>query len=328
MRLPDVDDWEEARPPHLPDRMTAVPWLAWVFILLAIFDLGWLIDQARFGAGAGLTEIVVFLLGAIPSVVAFLLPAALLARHPDARLHASVLFYGTILLALAQGLRILADPLQSIFEQLTPPADDLQFLVPSAAAYSLLVATLMALGLADIGWGLARARRYEDRRSALVRLLVPIATLLASLSAVSSVVQVAQGDTTITPTYAVYIGGAVVVGILRIVAWAFLTAAAIRGWTADEDPGIGWRLAALGGGFVLVAIALSTAESLLQIQDASLWIFYLTGSIFALGHLCLLAGFALGLPALEPLETLDDEPGRDPAPGDDLGMPAAEAPVG
>ena len=46
----------------------------------------------------------------------------------------------------------------------------------------------------------------------------------------------------------IYIGSSVILGILRVAAWAYLLASALRGIAAGEDPRAGWQLAALASG--------------------------------------------------------------------------------
>lgn len=305
-----MDD-QEARGPHLPDRVTAVPWPVWIFVLFAIADVAWTLDHTFFGAGPDVASVLNFAIDATWSAAACLLPAALLVRHPDAARRAPLLLFGAILYALVQGLQILAEPLQPIFEQLTPGSGDLPFLA-AAEIYRQAGGLIAAIGLACIGLGLTRARRFEDRRSIAVMLFVPVVLLLTVLTVLDSIQQIVLGDIAVTPTYATFLGIAIVIGILRILAWALLTAMATQGSSAGEDPGNGWRLAALGGDIVLVSFAVSTILSLFQVSvdlqgDSLLWVAYAYSGAFALGHVCLLAGFAVGLPALEPLETSDEE---------------------
>ena len=320
--------WEDARPPHLPDRVTAIPPLVWVFVLLAIVDALWFFNHAGFGPSPDASIVLSLAIGLTWSVAACLMPAALLIRHRDAPTRATLLLTGTILFAVVQGMQILAEPLQSIFEGWTPASDDTPFLIPSAEVYRQAGSLIAVIGLICIGLGLLRARRYEDRRSIVVWLLIPVAAALAALTIFDSMQQIVLGDVVVTPSYAIFLVTAVVIGVLRIAAWAYLTAMASGGSVADEDPPIGWRLAALGGALVLLSIGVSTVMSLLgtwlPIRDNSLlWVAYAYSGAYALGHLCLLAGFALGLPALEPLEAPDDEAPDGSVDEDEFGWPVA-----
>ena len=79
-----------------------------------------------------------------------------------------------------------------------------------------------------------------------------------------------RGSTSATPVppiIPIYIGSSVILGILRVAAWAYLLASALRGVAAGEDPRAGWQLAALASGIVLFALVLVNVVSLVPVPE-------------------------------------------------------------
>lgn len=314
----DEAPYVEARGPHLPDALGRLPWLAWVFILLAIGDFAWFIVNAGLGSASSLGDFATYVLRVVPSVTAVLLPAVLLARHPDATRRAPTLLLGLVLYALVQGLLILSQPLQGFFEKVTPASEELPGLVPLAAIYDGLSSLIGAFGVLYVAVGLARARRFVDRSGPLTALLVPVAGVIASILGVVAVSRIDLGGSGISmsPTLAIYLGGNVILSILPVVVWAYLTTVGVRGWQAGEDPIAGWRFVALGGGLVIVALALVDVGGLLTdatVSNETIYRLYgyTIAVAYSLGHLCLLAAFLVGLPALDDEDYEDFEDGED-----------------
>ena len=84
----------------------------------------------------------------------------------------------------------------------------------------------------------------------------------------------------------------------------------------------------LATALVLVALALVNLSGILDTSDTTFVTAYgyVTATAYAAGHLCLLAAFAAGLPAVDALE--DDDEGADDVGGDEaVDEPAAEAPT-
>lgn len=315
------EPWATPRGPHLPDALGVIPALAWAFVLLAVGRLAWAIHEAGFGPVPDLSRVLSFVLFAVPAVVAVLLPAAVLARHPDALTGARTVLLGTVMVALVQGLGILAQPLEAIFEQLTPASEELPFLVPAAIVYTFLSNLIGSLGLFAIGMGLGRARRYEDRDGTRATVLViGIAAVLTAAGSLVSLSQLQLGEIQMTPALGIYLGSGAVLGIVTVVAFAYLAIALVRGARADEEPGWGWALAGLGAGLLLVALLLNTAIELVHVMPEGQTGFsvfaYLISGIYALGWLGLLGGLALGLPALGELGEQEEEEEADDADAD------------
>jgi hypothetical protein len=255
------------------------------------------------------SDVVLYVLRITPAVASILLPAALLARHPDAPSRLQTVLFGTILLAAVQGLLVLGDPLQPIFESLTPASEELPFLVPLAALYSALIGLVAAFGLVYIGLGLSQARRFEDTTGILPSLFVLVAAVLATVAGVIAVARIDLGDMAMSPPLAIFLGSSVILGILRVAVWAYLAAVATRGWRAGEEPTAGWSLAILAAGLVLLALALADLNGLIEVQDPTIATLYsyVLSTAYALGHVCLLAAFAVGLPTLDETDEVEDE---------------------
>jgi len=327
--------WPTPRGPHLPDALGVLPGAAWAFGLLAVVRLAWSVHEANFGPAPELATVAGFVFGAIPSVVAFLLPAALLARHRDATSAARTLLLGTILLAVVEGLRVLSVPLQAVFERLTPGSVETPFLVPSALIYDAATGLLDAFAIANIGLGLAEARRYEDRARAWpVVVAVVLLVILIAVARLVSVSQLPFDQIPMTATVIAYLATTVILGVLSVGVFGYLTATATGGARSAEEPAAGWIVGAFGGWLVMAALGLFAALSLQRPTPESQPLFtnlaLLAEAIFAAGYLGLFGGLALGLPSLDPVQdedededhTFDGEDAQEKEPGD---VHAAEA---
>src|SRR5207344_1735137 len=102
------------------------------------------------------------------------------------------------------------------------------------------------------------------------------------------------GETAMTPPLAIYLASSVILGVVRIVMWAFLATVATRGWLAGEDPRTGWGIASLATGLVLLALALVNMSGLVDVPDNALGtgLGYLIVLAYAGGNLLLLVAFA------------------------------------
>jgi len=305
--MEDAGSPEEARGPHLPDALRRLPWLAWLFVVLAVAYLYWSIRDSTFGANPSIGDVLGYALLVTPGLVAILLPAALLMRHPDARRRLPAILFGAILFAAVQGLLLLSDPLQPLFESLTPAGDDLPSLVPMAAAFDAFVLLVSVLGLAYIAVGLSQARRYRDRPAAAVVLFVPVAAILATILGVLSASRDDFGGAPMSPRLAIFLAGTVVLGILRVAVWAYLAAVATRGRLAGEEPTLGWWLVVLASALVLIALGLVSLGRVIDTGDTTFVTVYgyAIATAYVVGYVCLLVAFAVGLPELD-----EDEAGE------------------
>lgn len=293
--------WPDERGPHLPDALGRIPALAWIFMVLAVGRIWLLIDSASLGPAPELVTIASFAAPAISSVAGLLLPAVLLARHPDVARRARTLLIGVIVFAVGEALQVLGERLQPLFV-LTPQGDEVPYLFSLAIGYIALASLIGTIGLVGIGLGLARARRFGDRgmpRSVTLLVLLPVALLVASRIVTAN--QILPGDPRLTPDAILYASSTVVLGILSILAWAYLALTALRGRVAGEEPPIGWSLGALSAVLALAASEVFAALTMFALPDLSVTGYLLLlSALFALGPLALLAAFAFGLPSLEP----------------------------
>lgn len=331
---PDApDSSQEPRGPHLPGTLARVPALAWIFILLGVLRLIWFLRESDLGPAPELSSIVAFISALTPSVVAVLLPAALLVRHPDAPSRSQTLFLGTVLFAVVEGLRVLSTPLQPLFEQLTPGSEETPFLVPLALLYSAAAGLLGAFAIANVALGLGQARRYDDRSGTrLIRLAVVLIVVLVALARVLAVSRLPFDQIPMTATVIVYLASTVILGILSIAAWGYLAATSLTGARAGESPGSGWIVGAIGASLVVSAFTLSAVLGLARPSAEEQPFFtslgQLTSGIFALGYLGLLGGLLLGMPSLDELDELDasdDDVDWDPDLDDDDDFEPIEA---
>ena len=221
---------------------------------------------------------------------------------------ARTLLFGAVLLAVVPALIILAQPLQGYFEALTPPNEDLP-LVTLAEVYRAVILLVGVTGLAYIGLGLSMARRYVDVGPRWATAwFVPGATIFGAIVGVLA----AQGQiegVSMTPALFIYVGSSVILGVLRIAAWAYLASVVTRGWAAGEDPRSGWGLATAATVLVIVALVIINLGGMIGITDEAIGtvLGYVTVVLYSGGHLLLLAGFAVGLPAIDEPDALEPD---------------------
>jgi hypothetical protein len=287
-------------------------WLAWIFVLLAIGFIGWYIRTQPLQDKATTMDVVIHVLQLVPSVCAILVPAALLARHPDAQDRASTLLAGTILFALVQGFVVLADPFQELFLTITPADPALAGVVPLQAVYSAVISVVAALALGAMAVGLSQARQSEDRIPGwLTGWLVPAVTILGAVVGVLAA-QRYYGDVPASPALAIYLGATVILGVVRLIVWAWLLTVTARGVMAGEVPPGGWLLATLGAAAVLASLVLVNLTGAIDLpsEDVATWLGYVIVVGYAAGNVILLLAFALGLPELpdDDEDDLDIEP--------------------
>ena len=218
------DETTEPRVPGGPLAIGGLHPIAWIFILLALVDLVWFIVNSDSAQITSLADAVFYGLQVFPAVAAILFPAALLARHPDAATRAPVLLLGTVLFALVQFLLLLATPLAPYFEASTPASQEVPF-IAMAELYNGLTLAVAALALAFIARGLSLARWYEDRTGPWIDWLVPLATAFATVFGIVGATRLDVGDA-VPLIIPIYIGSSVLLGILRVAAWAYLLASA------------------------------------------------------------------------------------------------------
>jgi hypothetical protein len=290
----------------MPRPRTILPPLAWPFVVFAVLDVIWYALTTNFAPNPPAADVLAYWLQVFPSVASILLPAALLTRHPDATWRARTLLIGTLVLAASQGLVILSDPLQFVFAVITPATQD-QPVVLSSLLFEDLTSLLIAVGLACIALGLSRARRHEDRSEPVTGLIVVVLAIVGTIDGIVSTSRLDISGLRMSLGLAVYLVSSAVFGVVRIVAWGYLSATVWRGALAREAPTRGWRLASVGGGAVILALVLLDLVDVFNITNGALVLSYVTIGSYALGHLLLLVAFAVGLPSFDDAEDDDVE---------------------
>jgi hypothetical protein len=320
----------EPRGPHLPDAITRVPYGTWLFGLLALWRLIWFVRETELGPAPAPSVILAYVGGLVPAVVAVLLPAILLLRHPDAWSSARTLLLGTVLFAVVEGMRVLGPALQPVFESATPGSEETPYLIPLALLYSSAQGLLATFAVANVGLGLAQARRYLDRRGTLaIALVAGLVVVVASAARLITVSRLPFDEIPMTPTVAIYLSSAIVLGVLSVMAWGYLAATSTRGARAGEEPGRGWALGALGAWLILSAFAIAAvaalAEPTPETQDSFTALMQAISLIHTLGYLGLLGSLLVGLPSLDALDDdIDAGYGEEPVEietGDDIDQP-------
>jgi len=286
-------------------------WLAWLFAALAVGDLVYYIVTAKFDPNPAIGDYTTYGLQVIPSVASVLLPAALLFRHPDATVRARTLLAGTVLFALAQGLQIIANPLQIFFGAATPASQDLPTVIPMAELYNGFISVVLAVALLSIAGGLTRARRHDDRSGFLTLLFVPFMAVLATVLNVLATSTSGIEGLSLSLGLVLFVGSAVLLPVVRVIVWSYLLIALVRGCMSDEGPRNAWRLAAAGVGLVVVGLLLFNFNSVLPplTGTAATVYAYATVIAYALGHISLIGAFLLGLPALDEAAGAEDPGG-------------------
>ncbi len=286
--------------------------LAWLFIALTVADIVWYALNANFDSTTGVGDRVVYAIQIVPSVSVFLMPAVFLIRHPDAIWRARTLTVGLFLVAISQALLIVSTPLQPVFAALTPASAELP-IIWSSALFDDITSLIFAFGLASMALGLTQTRRYEGRARSATLLFVTVLAIFGTVVGIVSVSRIDLSTLTMSLGLAFYLGSIVVFGVVRIVAWGYLTAAAAGGAAAGEEPPAGWRLATLGGALVLLALLLVNIGGLFEIPDQTLDTLYgyVTIVLYALGLLFLLLAFVARLPALDDGTRDEDDDGVD-----------------
>jgi hypothetical protein len=300
----ETPDMPEARGPHLPDAITRVPGPVWPFLALtALAAFGRWQELSRLSFDSPI-DVVALIAGSVPPIVSPLLGVALFARHPNAHRTMQSVAFGVVLLAALTVVDRLREPILESIASLDPTFASTG---PAYLGYGLVQALVGVFALTYLSIGLADARRFEDspgRRTALILLVAgaigapAVSALLGfawlsvqPLSSLVSVVSVVATD----------------------LAWAYLAWNAYRGWSAGEEPGTGWALAAGAGfGYVLIAGLASVLSVFAWVSGANnsqpqlvYEVYLLLGAALAGVWVALLAAFVVGLPAVEETVTAD-----------------------
>ena len=297
----DGAPWEEARGPHLPDRLTRVGPIPILFTILAIVMAA--LSISRFQLTLGPFWTVSEVIASIPTVVAFLLPAALFLRHPDAWRTFRLLAVGTVLFGVVEILQFIAPGLDTWFGEVIPPSEDLPFLAPLSVGFNVVVGLLGAAAPFFVGRGLLAARQYENGDgSGRWWLIVAAMTVVAGVTQVAMLLNLSldiPADAVIAYFWITVVS--VAIGILALLGWAYLAGTAMVGWRSSEEPYRGWALAAFGGVAVLAGLLISGVIGVNNVFATPLpnEVGIVVVTCFGLGYLALFLGFLAGLPEVE-----------------------------
>lgn len=319
--LDAADAWPEARPPHLPDRLTAVPWMAWPYVAVAfvLLVVAWPRIQGVFAPG-GLS--VMFLIVELEVVAVALLGAALFWRHPDALRTLPRVVAGVTLLAARDVLRALSPALEGAFVMITPAPEAFPFFVPLSTAYNAFATVVGLFGLVYLARGLADARRFEGDGSSRSTTLAVVVLVVLLGAAQWSTIGDLPADASMT------IGTLVAVSLtlttLNLLAWGYLTLTVGRGWLAGEAPSRGWLAATLAGVCLFLSTIILAILNWVVIapSDPAFVISQSASLIRVAAFVLLLVALAIGLPSTAQVEwveaqesRVDEEPTLDPPAG-------------
>lgn len=298
----DGTPWDEARGPHLPDRLTAVPLAAWPFVILAVVQVAgiWMANATDIARDIGWLWQVILV--SIDDVAASLLGAALFVRHPGAIRTLPLVVVGVSLLALEQILGLLATPLRPAFEATNEAFGDETAFFYAASAYSWFGSLVGSFGILSIARGLDAARRSAGRTGRrLIAGLVLVSLLIVAGTATTYLLP-AQGSGVIP----VLAAGASGVTLVSLLATSYLVVIALAGWRAGEHPALGWALAVVSGAAVIAAAAVVSSAMVLGAEFSPLTTIF--SLLSELGWLALLAAFLVGLPSTAQIEWEEIEP--------------------
>ena len=149
------------------------------------------------------------------------------------------------LVAISQALLIVSTPLQPVFAALTPATPELP-IIWSSALFDDITSLIFAFGLAYMALGLTQARRYEGHARSLTLLFVTVLAIFGTVVGIVSVARIDLRTLTMSVGLAFYLASIVIFGVVRIVAWGYLTAAAAGGRRRRRTSG-GLAAGNLGG---------------------------------------------------------------------------------
>ena len=105
----------------------------------------------------------------------------------------------------------------------------------------------------------------------------------------------------------VFVVGALLANLFRVLALSYLVVVSVSGWLAQEAPRSGWRLAAIGAGLLLLQALVVPLLSLVPLPQEDLFaLFGIIADGVLVGWVLLVVAFALGLPSTESV--VEDEP--------------------
>ena len=292
-----MTDTYEARGPHLPDVLTRQsPWV-YLFAGAAFVHLAaaWLDWSSR--PLADPQELLLLLSVRGNDALISLFGAALFIRHPDARRSMPFLAFGLGLLALGPLLQLVDTPVTQFIDSLAPSDAEFIGLSSAVVAYHVLTSLIGIAGVLYVGAGLGDART-GPRRSA-ERAVLSLLVVIGILTVAWQILPIGGAQAPASPYEWVLLVIGVVLSLLYTLAWSYLIAVVFGGWSAREEPRIGWGLALAAGLIGLLLRIFSTISIVIAnlsqpVSSPFAPLFPIAGT---LGWILWLAAFAAGLPA-------------------------------
>ena len=286
----------DARGPHLPDRLTALPAAIWPFVLVAALAVAaWLAGRGPLDDPASTFWSIVGLVGPVATA---LTGAALFLRHPGAWTTDRRLAIGVALLAVGELLTVVASPIGSTLDGLVPASGGAVFSGPIAGAFDLLRIAIEPLALIVIALGLGHARRTTDdpaQRRRIRLAIVAGAAVVFTVEVIFSLGSILPGE--LAPSDRILILGGVATAAFWLAGWAYLAIVALAGWRSGEEPATAWLAAAAGPllsiGLGVLGVLISIIVLVVGVVDLPIGLASVLG---ALPAVLLFVAFAAGLP--------------------------------
>jgi hypothetical protein len=296
---PVTATWEEARPPHLPDRITAVPIRVWPFVGLAVL-LAFL-QFRRYGgmSGAG-ADVVALAPGVIEVAAMTLVGAALFLRHPDAWSRLRPVALGVTLLAVAEALRLLAPMVDGVVAAtgITGEAGE-GFPVFTVSYFVARAGTIVGiLGVASLWLGFRAARRTADptgTRGILTGLLVVGFGVLVIGYGRQIALGAFDGDGVVQVANAIVL----VTIAVGLAAWVAVASVVLAGARVRERPVASWIVGAVAAvGMTICQVPILSIWPAMDATSGPYGVLIWTVMLASMGSaVLLLTAFFLGLPA-------------------------------
>jgi len=299
-RTIDGTPWEEPRPPHLPDWLTAMsPWVL-PFAIVAAYQV-WLLWVGQ-PLGTNETAHIDYWVNSVrsefPGLAACLLGFMLFVRHPDARSSLPQVASGAFLMLSAEVLRLARPAIGPLVDPFATPPNDFEFTVAVAQAYGVGTALLGIAGIAFIARGLSAARGHEI--AVPVRSTLVVVTVLVVASWALSTIEWVNSGIEATPGAIATTAFSWLVGLVEALAWAYLFIVSVAGWRSGEAPRLGWALAALAAGLALLVDLLLPVIILLATPQEQLFrMIEAVGIASLIAWMLLVVAFAAGLPSTD-----------------------------
>lgn len=302
---PGAATWEEARPPHLPDRITALPRLIWPFVALAVLLV--FLQIRRYGelSGAG-TDVASLAPGIVRLAAMTLLGAALFLRHPDAWSRLRPVAMGITFLAIAEVLHVLAPIVDDLFARSTISTEGAESPILTVSYLVGRAGTIIGiLGVASLWVGFRAARRVADpagtRAFFAIFLIVGLAILVIGYGR-----QVAlgafDGDGVVQVSNAIVF----VTIAVELSAWVAVASVVLAGARVREQPIASWVVGAVAAiGMAICQVPILSIWPAMDATSGPYWVLIWTVMLASMGSaVLLLAAFLLGLPAPSEAEVI------------------------